>query len=99
MFLDPAVSSSGLNSQIDAKPFPNDTWIDESVIKRTWPFVFLWDGINNKTTMHYAEWIARKKWNVRTHAGGHGSAIDAAMIEKILAQPVKPQGQLPASQD
>lgn len=56
-------------------------------------------GMNNDTTMHFARSIAAKGWTVRTHAGAHGGVIDDATFKRIVAQPIVPQAQLPASQD
>lgn len=55
-------------------------------------------GMNNDTTVHFGAWVARQGWKVRMHAGAHGGAIDDAVFQRILAQPVVPQAQLSASQ-
>ena len=45
-------------------------------------------GMNNDTTMHFATWLAAQPWKVRTFAGAHGGAIDAATFQQLVAQPV-----------
>ncbi len=48
-------------------------------------------GMNNETTMHFAKWLAAQPWKVRTFAGAHGGAIDAATFQQLVAQPVSPR--------
>lgn len=45
---------------------------------------------NNETTAHYGEWLRRKGWNIRIHAGTHGAPASMAALEETLKQPIAP---------
>ncbi|HEU4451582.1 MAG TPA: MBL fold metallo-hydrolase, partial [Longimicrobium sp.] len=45
-------------------------------------------GTNNETTVHFAEWLRRRRWNVRVFGGTHGFLRDPAAFEEILRQPI-----------
>jgi glyoxylase-like metal-dependent hydrolase (beta-lactamase superfamily II) len=48
-------------------------------------------GGNNPTTQHFASWLKRKGWNVRTFAGTHGTLAAPAKFDELIRQPILPQ--------
>jgi glyoxylase-like metal-dependent hydrolase (beta-lactamase superfamily II) len=48
-------------------------------------------GANNATTQHFANWLKRKAWKVRTFAGTHGTLRDAGVFAELVSQPILPQ--------
>jgi glyoxylase-like metal-dependent hydrolase (beta-lactamase superfamily II) len=47
-------------------------------------------GTNNETTLHFASWLARQRWNVRMFAGTHGSLPTPRAFDALIAMPVLP---------
>jgi hypothetical protein len=48
-------------------------------------------GANNATTRHFADWLKRKGWQVRTFAGTHGTLSSPDVLTELLRQPILPQ--------
>ena len=47
-------------------------------------------GSNNDTTMHFAGWVRKQKWNVKVFAGAHTSVPSPAVFDELVKQPVLP---------
>ena len=47
-------------------------------------------GANSPTTMHFADWVRRKGWNVRTLVGTHALLSSPAALHEIVKQPILP---------
>ena len=47
-------------------------------------------GANSPTTMHFADWVRRKGWSVRTIAGTHALLPSLDVLHEILKQPILP---------
>jgi glyoxylase-like metal-dependent hydrolase (beta-lactamase superfamily II) len=47
-------------------------------------------GANNDTTMHFAAWVKKQNWNVKTFAGAHASVPSPAVFEELIKQPLLP---------
>lgn len=47
-------------------------------------------GANSETTMHFAGWLRRQGWHVRTIGGTHAMLPSPSVLDEIVKQPVLP---------